>query len=108
MDQTDLARDYYRCIDAGAYEELASLLADSFVHVRPDRTIEGREAFVRFMREERPDTDTDHEVTGVFTAEGRVAVEGVLRRTTGDRLFGFVDTFDVASGTVERIRTYTD
>ncbi|MFC7227054.1 nuclear transport factor 2 family protein [Salinirubellus salinus] len=108
MEPTDIARDYYRHVDAGAYDALAALLGDSFVHVRPDRTIEGADEFVRFMRDDRPLTDTEHEVETVYEADGRVAVEGRLVRATGARMFDFVDTFDVTDGRITRIRTYTD
>ena len=108
MDPTELAREYYRHVDDGAYDELSTLLGDSFVHVRPDRTIEGADEFVRFMRDDRPLTDTEHRVETVYEADGRVAVEGRLRRATGARLFDFVDTFDVVDGRITRIRTYTD
>jgi ketosteroid isomerase-like protein len=108
MDPTELARDYYRHVDTGEYDALAGILAPEFVHVRPDRTIEGRDRFVRFMREERPDPDTEHDLVTVFGGGGRVAVEGRLFRQSGERLFGFVDTFDVVGDRIQRIRTYTD
>jgi hypothetical protein len=57
---------YYEAIDAGAYDDLRGLLAPAFVHDRPDRTFEGRERFVAFMRDERPDPDTTHELTGIY------------------------------------------
>ena len=56
---------YYEAIDAGDYDRLRALLAPGFVQRRPDRTFDGRESFVRFMREERPRTDTDHVVDAV-------------------------------------------
>ena len=43
MDGPDAAREYYRAIDEGDYAALSDLIADGFVHGRPDRTIEGRE-----------------------------------------------------------------
>ena len=49
MDGSDAAREYYRAIDEGDYAALSDLIADSFVHGRPDRTIEGREEFVAFI-----------------------------------------------------------
>lgn len=108
MDPTELAREYYRHVDDGAYDALSTLLDDSFVHVRPDRTIEGADEFVRFMRDDRPLTDTEHRVETVYEADDKAAVEGRLRRATGARLFDFVDTFDVVDGRITRIRTYTD
>lgn len=103
----DAAREYYRAIDAHAYDELAALLAPGFTHYRPDRTIEGREAFVGFMRDERPMTDTSHEVGAVFESEAGVAVRGRLLDADGEALFGFVDVFEFASKGIAAIHTYT-
>ncbi|WP_276260417.1 nuclear transport factor 2 family protein [Haloglomus litoreum] len=124
-DAGDLARDYYRTIDEGAYGELRDLLADAFVQRRPDRTLEGADRFVRFMREERPETDTTHVVERVYRADPRddgdgasgpigdvdadryVAVEGRLERANGEQWFRFVDTFAVVDGRLATLRTYT-
>lgn len=106
-----LARTYYRSIDEGEYETLASILAPSFVHERPDRTLAGPEQFVRFMREDRPRTDTTHAVDGVYADDSEVAVRGRLLGDTEtddrDRLFGFVDVFAFEDGAISRLRTYT-
>ena len=132
------ARAYYDAIDAGEYDALAALLATEFVHDRPDRTLSGRESFVRFMREERPRTDTDHVVDAVYgrssdgrdgdagdeaaadddaagRADAELAVRGRLCGADGETLFGFVDVFRVEpatrreSGTrLARLTTYTD
>ncbi|WP_324760141.1 nuclear transport factor 2 family protein [Haloarcula montana] len=110
MKPTDLVRAYYRAIDAGEYEDLADLLAEGFVHDRPDRTLDGRDRFVRFMREERPQTDTTHVLDQVYEpvdGEGAVAVRGRLEGADGDVLFGFVDVF-TADGEITRLHTYTD
>lgn len=109
----DSARAYYEAIDAGDYDALAGLLAPDFRHVRPDRTHEGRETFVSFMRDERPQTDTAHVVDAVFVAEGgesaNVAVEGRLFDADDEELFGFVDVFAFAAErNVVELRTYTD
>ncbi|WP_132058955.1 nuclear transport factor 2 family protein [Halorussus amylolyticus] len=102
---------YYDAIDADDYDALASLLAPGVVHDRPDRTIEGRETLVGFMRDGRPNKRTSHEVTTVF-AEGedgeRVAVEGRLFDSGGEKMFGFVDAFAFEDGKIAEIRTYTD
>jgi len=111
---------YYDAIDAGDYEALADLLAPEAVHDRPDRTIEGRETLVAFMREGRPNRNTTHEVTAVLTASGdggdrgrgdrdadAVAVEGRLYDAGGDPMFGFVDVFSFEDGRIAEIRTYT-
>jgi hypothetical protein len=60
------AREYYRTLDEHDYERLRALLAPEFVQERPDATLEGRERFVRFMRDERPRTDTSHAVDAVY------------------------------------------
>ncbi|PSP84481.1 ketosteroid isomerase [Halobacteriales archaeon QS_6_64_34] len=103
----DRARAYYRALDRGDYELLAALLAAEFVHDRPDRTIEGRERFVRFMREERPQTDTTHPIDAVFEADGTVAVRGRLLDADGDHIVGFVDIFAFTDGGIARVETYT-
>ena len=105
-ERTESARAYYRAIDDGAYDRLASLLAPAFVHERPDRTLDGRERFVRFMRDERPTTDTEHAVDAVYSDGREVAVRGRLLRD-GDALFGFVDVFSFEDDAVAGVRTYT-
>ncbi|MFW6384485.1 MAG: nuclear transport factor 2 family protein [Halodesulfurarchaeum sp.] len=90
-----LAREYYRAIDAGDYEALAAVLDPDFTHERGDRTLSGRETFVHFMANERPETDTTHEVRRIYTGPGGVAVAGVLRRADGTLFFRFVDAFEV-------------
>jgi ketosteroid isomerase-like protein len=116
-DREAAARAYYRALDEGDYDALAGLLAPEFVHVRPDRTLEGRDRFVRFMREERPQTDTTHPIDGVFaSADGgtesdagtdAVAVRGRLLDSDGERITGFVDVFAFEDGAVASIHTYT-
>lgn len=120
----DRARAYYRALDEGDYDLLAALLAADFVHDRPDRSIEGRERFVRFMREERPQTDTTHPIDAVFEADGgepnearrassgrgpdgAVAVRGRLLDADGDPIVGFVDVFEFTAGRIARVETYT-
>ena len=101
------ARAYYRALDEDDYDLLAALLDAAFVHDRPDRTIEGRQRFVRFMREERPQTDTTHPVDAVFTDDETVAVRGRLLDADGERIVGFVDVFEFTAGRIARIETYT-
>jgi ketosteroid isomerase-like protein len=106
MSAPSLARRYYVAVDAGAYDDLRSLLASSFVHRRPDRTIEGRAAFVRFMRDSRPRTDTSHAIDDVRTdGRGGVAVAGRLRADGAD-LFSFVDVFETRDGRLASLRTF--
>ena len=128
------ARAYYRALDQKDYDLLAALLAPGFVHERPEMTLEGRERFVQFMREERPSTDTSHPVDGVYRrdetggkggderpdTEGgdvddgsppgdtEVAVRGRLLSADGRELSGFVDVFTFADGQMVNLRTYTD
>jgi ketosteroid isomerase-like protein len=109
MDRRDAVRDYYDAIDAGDYDRLRDLLAPGFVQRRPDRTLDGRDRFVRFMREGRPRTDTEHvvEAVGVDDDAPTVFVEGRLRTADGDDLFGFVDVHRVGDAGIESLRTYT-
>ncbi|MFB6118238.1 nuclear transport factor 2 family protein [Halosegnis sp.] len=107
MDRVDRARAYYEAIDDGEYDRLRGLLADGFCHERSDLTLEGPDEFVRFMRDERPETDTSHVVETVYTADGGVAVEGELRRADGSVWFRFVDVFAFADGRLAGLRTYT-
>jgi len=114
-DDTDavaLVREYYRAIDDGDYDALEAVLAPEFVQHRPDRELSGRERFVTFMRDERPETDTTHVVDATFTREGGVAAEGRLLRADGSEWFGFVDVFGVGNdsggGRLTSLRTYTD
>jgi ketosteroid isomerase-like protein len=126
LDPLDAVRAYYGALDAGAYDRLADLLAPGFVQRRPDRTFEGRAAFVRFMRDERPRTDTTHAVDALYRrADDRdgdadaitdpgagaevaeVAARGRLLAADGTELVGFVDAFAVADGTLRSLDTYT-
>jgi ketosteroid isomerase-like protein len=119
-DHAATARDYYRALDDDEYDLLADILAPEFVHFRPDRTIEGRDRFVQFMREERPLKDTSHPVDAVYertgdgahvgTAESNpteVAVRGRLLKADGSRLTSFVDVFTFDGGEVVELRTFT-
>jgi ketosteroid isomerase-like protein len=101
-------RSYYRTIDDGRYDDLHDLLAPGFVHERPDRTLDGRETFVGFMRDERPRTETSHRIDAVYADEDEFAVRGRLLDSDEERLFGFVDVHTVEDGSIARIRTYTD
>ncbi|MFC6837475.1 nuclear transport factor 2 family protein [Halomarina ordinaria] len=109
MDPADLAREYYRAIDEGDYDALAAVLAPGFVHDRPDRVLDGRAAFVRFMREERPDPDTTHDIDALLVSEDGAGVvcEGRLRRADGEVWFRFADVFAVEDGALSHLRTYT-
>jgi ketosteroid isomerase-like protein len=110
-DREATARAYYEALDGHDYEALADLLASGFVHDRPDQTIEGSDRFVRFMREERPNTETSHPVDAVYrtddTARGDIAVRGRLLDAGGERIVSFVDVFSFTGDEVAAIRTYT-
>ncbi|WP_299330640.1 nuclear transport factor 2 family protein [Haloplanus sp.] len=101
-------RAFYAAIDAGEYDRLRSLLDPEFVHRRPDRTLDGRDRFVRFMREERPRTDTEHVLDSVCAGERETFARGRLRAVDGDELFGFVDVHRVEGDRVASLTTYTD
>lgn len=108
-DALDAVTEYYEALDAGAYDDLAALLRPGFVHYRPDRTLEGRDRFVAFMRDERPMTDTTHELCGLFEAvEGDcLAARGRLLDAEGRPAFGFVDVHAVEGASIATIHTYT-
>jgi ketosteroid isomerase-like protein len=107
MDRRDTVSTYYEALDTGAYDRLSALLAPEFVQHRPDRTLDGREAFVAFMRDGRPTTGTTHVVDAVYAHDSELAVRGRLRDADGEELFGFVDVFAFENGTVTSLRTYT-
>ena len=102
-----LVRSYYEAIDAGEYDALAELLAPSFEQVRPDRTLTGRATFVSFMRDDRPRTDTNHEIASVLVDGDRAAVRGRLVTDDGTELFAFADHVLVDDGRLRRLETYT-
>ncbi|MFW6318294.1 MAG: nuclear transport factor 2 family protein [Halorubrum sp.] len=105
-DRAALARAYYDALDAGDYERLRGLLDPDFVQRRPDRTFEGRDRFVAFMRDERPMTDTTHAVDAVYPKGPGVAVRGRLLDADGEEVFAFVDVFDAADGRLAALETY--
>lgn len=110
MTHADRARAYYRAIDGDDYETLEGLLAPAFVHERPDRTLTGRDRFVQFMREERPQSDTTHPVDAVYRPvddRQELVVRGTVRDASGEALVRFVDVFQFDGDRVERLRTYT-
>ncbi len=100
-----LVRRYYACLDDHEYATLESLLTPEFVQVRPDRTFEGREAFVQFMREGRPNPETSHEVASVIADGEQVAARG--RVVENDRaLFEFADFFELTDDRITRLETF--
>jgi len=114
MSQTDLVERYYEAIDAMDADGLAAVLAPEFRHDRSDRTIEGRERFVEFMMNDRPQTDTVHAVDTLFlpavdddAREREVAAHGRLFAEDGEELFAFVDLFSVEEEKIVELRTFT-
>lgn len=106
-DRVDTARAYYAALDDHAYDDLEALLDPAFVHCRPDRTIEGRDRFVAFMRDERPMTETAHDVGAVLDdGNDAVAVKGRLLDGE-DVLFRFVDVVTIEDGSITEIETFT-
>ncbi len=106
IDREELARTYYRVIDTGSYDDLVAVLDPDFIQERSDRTFEGRERFIHFMREERPMTDTTHVIDAIYRAESDIAIQGRLRRQE-ETLFDFVDVFSFTDDVVARIDTFT-
>ena len=107
MDRDSRVRAYYQRLDEGDYAGLESLLHPEFVQQRPDRTFDDRAAFLRFMRSERPLTETTHELTGICASRGGRAASGTLRDSDGAELFSFIDVFRFGSdGRITRLTTY--
>ncbi len=114
MSHAQVVERYYEAIDENDDEALTSVLAPEFRHDRPDRTLEGRDRFIRFMLEERPTTDTVHAADTVFLPEEQadheaeeVAVHGRLFNKDGTEQFAFVDLFTVGDGGITHLRTFT-
>ena len=107
MDRDSRVRAYYRRLDAGDYGDLESLLHPTFVQRRPDRTFDDRAAFLQFMKEERPMTETTHELTTVCASAGGRAASGHLLDVDDNQLFAFIDVFEFgADGRITRLVTY--
>ena len=112
MEET--VHEYYDTIDEEDFEGLTDLLDPDFVHCRPGGTLEGREEFVEFMRDERPMEETTHKVDGFYGTGPKIAngTEAVARgRVVSDSddetLFDFVDIFVFEDSAIKEIRTYT-
>lgn len=107
-DPTARVRAFYRALDDHDYDRLSSLLAPAFVHRRPDRTLAGRERFVRFMREERPNDWTSHPIDAIYRdGDGELAARGRLLDADGEGIVAFVDVFVDGPEGFESLRTYT-
>lgn len=105
MESATLVRRYYDALDGHEYGALESILAPEFVQHRPDRTFENREAFVTFMREERPTPETSHELEAVVADGDAVAVRGQVC-DDDVTLFEFADFFTLEAGQIVRLETY--
>ncbi|OLZ40194.1 DUF4440 domain-containing protein [Natrinema saccharevitans] len=106
MNSATLVRRYYDALDDHDYEALESILDPEFVQRRPDRTFDDRAAFVAFMRDERPNPDTGHELAAVIVDGDRVAVRGRVV-DDGATLFEFADVFELADERIVRLETYS-
>ena len=107
MEPVTLVHSYYEALDEGDYDRLDALLAPTFEQERSDRHFESRDAFVEFMREGRPQRDTEHVVDHVVADGDRVVAEGMLFDEDGDLWFRFADVFRVEEGRLAHLRTYT-
>lgn len=101
-------RAYFRALDDGDYALLEDLLAADVVQDRPDMTLEGRDRFVAFMRNERPVTDTSHPIDAIYRQNdgAALAAQGRLVGPDGSVLTGFVDVFTFDGKNIQRIDTY--
>jgi ketosteroid isomerase-like protein len=107
MDQSTLVEEYYRCLDDDEYETLRSILHPEFIQQRPDRSFESREAFVEFMRTERPQTDTTHRVDTLLESADGLAASGRLFDAEGSELFEFIDVFWFEDGQIRAVDTFS-
>ncbi|MFU8868780.1 nuclear transport factor 2 family protein [Natronococcus sp.] len=108
MDPVALVERYYDALDTHEYDALEDLLAPEFVQRRPDRRFEGREAFVEFMREGRPNKRTRHDLEDALADGGNVAVRGrVVDEESGSALFEFADFFEFGDERIARLETYS-
>jgi len=105
MDSAALVRRYYDALDSHDYEALESLLDPAFVQCRPDRSFDGRAAFVQFMREDRPNPDTSHDLEAVVANGTQVAARGCVR-ADGETLFEFADFFECEDGQIVALETF--
>lgn len=72
-----LADAYFDALDAPDYESLRSVFATDIVYRYPDATpLEGIETAIRFFEEDKPTSDTDHDVTRYVHGEDATVAEG--------------------------------
>ena len=106
MEPAALVRRYYEALDEHSYDDLESILAHEFRQRRPDRTFESREAFVRFMRKDRPNPNTSHELEAVIAQDERVAARGRVL-DDGRVLFEYADFFRIEGDRIVALETYS-
>lgn len=107
MDAVDLVERYYDALDSHEYDAFSEILSSGFVQQRSDRRFESRGAFVRFMRDERPNKETVHELERVVDGgDDGVAVRGRVRDDDAV-LFEFADFFRIDDGRITRLDTYS-
>jgi predicted SnoaL-like aldol condensation-catalyzing enzyme len=104
-----LARLYYTALDDHGYDVLWDLLQQDFVQYREDMTLDGRDEFVSFMRDGRPQTDTTHVIDRYIRSkrDGEIVVRGHLEDRNGDTLFVFLDRFRAREGKLTELKTFT-
>jgi ketosteroid isomerase-like protein len=112
MEET--VNEYYDAIDEEDFEKLTDLIDPEVVHYRPGGTLEGREEFIEFMRDERPMEETTHKVDGFYGTGPKVADETesaavgrVMNDEDEETLFDFLDLFVFEGNAIKKIRTYT-
>lgn len=105
-DPGTLVRQYYDALDEHEYGRLETVLTSAFVQHRPDRSFESRRAFIRFMREERPNPETSHDLLEIVDDGETVAARGRVL-DSGTVLFEFADFFAFEDGRISRLDTYS-
>lgn len=87
---------------------LRNLLEPEFVQHRGDMTLSGREEFVTFMRDDRPQKDTRHVIERYIQSKSddEIVVRGHLEDGDGDELFVFLDRFRARDGKLSELKTF--
>ncbi|ELZ96540.1 hypothetical protein C440_05313 [Haloferax mucosum ATCC BAA-1512] len=108
-DATYLARQYYTAIDHDGYDMLRNLLDPDFVQQREDMRLDGREEFVSFMRDDRPQKDTRHVIDRYIQSKSddEIVVRGHLEDSNGGAIFVFLDRFRARDGKLAELKTFT-
>lgn len=103
-------RTYYRALDSHEYDAFTEILHPEFTHYRPDRVLDGRDAFIEFMRHDRPQRQTTHPIDAVYQQlDGdEIIARGRLLDENGSELTGFVDVFAIDYEQITQLVTYTN